>query len=133
MRRGLAWLVAVPLLVSGSQVAHVLAYRLVYPDAGVRLGALVRSGHGYMSLLPLALGAAAAVTLVSLALAVADAARGRRVRPLPPWAFALLPLLAWTAQEVLERRLASGLAPWHALAAPTFVPGLLLQLPLAAL
>jgi hypothetical protein len=133
MRRSLAWLISLPLILAGSQVAHVLAYRWVYPDAQVRLAALVRSGHGYMSLLPFALGVAAAVTLLSLAVSGADAARGRRGRPLPPWAFALLPLAAFTVQEHLERWLYSGVVPWHEVAAPTFLPGLVLQLPFGAL
>jgi hypothetical protein len=132
MRRSLAWLVSVPLMLAGSQAAHVLAYRWVYPDAHVRLAALVRSGHGYLSLLPFALGAACAVTVLSLLAGAADAARGRRARPLPAWAFALLPLVAFTVQEHLERWLYSGVVPWHEVAAPTFLPGLALQLPFGA-
>lgn len=133
MRRSLVWLVALPLMLTGSQAAHVLAYRWVYPEAGVRLSALVRTGHGYMSLLPFVLGAAATLMVVSLALAAVDAARGRAARALPAWAFALLPLLGWIVQEHLERLLYSGVMPWHEFAAPTFLPGLLLQLPFAAL
>ena len=133
MRRSLAWLVAVPLMLAGSQAGHVLAYRWVYPDAGVRLSALVRTGHGYMSLLPFVLGAAAAVAALSLALAAFDGARGRVVRPLPAWAFALLPPLAFAVQEHVERWLYTGVVPWHEVAAPTFLPGLALQLPFAAL
>jgi hypothetical protein len=132
MRRGLAWLVSVPLILAGSQAAHVLAYRWAYPEAHVRLAALVRTGHGYMSLLPFALGTAAAVTLLSLLVAAGDAARGRRGRPLPAWTFAVLPLVAFTVQEHLERWLYSGVVPWHEVAAPTFLPGLALQLPFGA-
>lgn len=133
MRRSLAWLVAIPLMLAGSQVAHVLAYRLVYPQASVRLRALVQTGHGYLTLLPLVAGAAAAVLAVSLALSAVDAARGRGVRSLPPWAFALLPALAFAVQEYLERWLAWGHLPWHAAAEPTFLAGLALQLPFGAL
>lgn len=133
MRRTLAWLSALPLVLAGSQAGHALAYRWVYPEATVRVGALAGSGHGYLSLLPLALGVAMAVLVLSLVAGVADAARGRRLRPLPAWAFALLPLVAFAVQEHLERWLVSGAAPWHAAAAPTFLPGLVLQLPFAAL
>ncbi|MBX5463918.1 MAG: hypothetical protein IRZ28_22885 [Steroidobacteraceae bacterium] len=133
MRRTVVWLVALPLVLAGSQVGHALAYRWVYPDAGIRLGALVRTGHGYLSLLPLAFGVAAAILLLALVAGVADAARGRRLRPLPAWAFALLPVLAFAVQEHLERWLVSGVAPWHAAVAPTFLPGLALQLPFGAL
>ncbi len=133
MRRTLAWLVAVPLMLAGSQIAHVLAYRIVYPQAGVRLHALVETGHGYMSALPLVLGVAGAIVVLSLAASALDAARGRGVRALPPWAFALLPLAGFAVQEYLERWLTWGFLPWYAALQPTFAIGLALQLPFGAL
>ena len=133
MRRSLAWLVAVPLMLAGSQVAHVLAYRIVYPQASVRLQALVETGHGYMSALPLVLGAASAVVLLSLVATVVDVARGRGVRPLPPWAFALLPVAGFAVQEYVERWLSWGFFPWPAALQPTFAIGIALQLPFGAL
>jgi len=133
MRRALAWLVALPVLLAGSQAAHVLAYRWVYPEAHVRLQALVATGHGYLSRLPLVLGAAGAIASVSLLLSAVDAARGRPARALPAWAFAVLPPLAFVLQEFLERSLHLGMFAWQAALAPTFVPGLVLQLPFAAL
>jgi hypothetical protein len=132
MRRSLAWLSVLPLMLAGSQVAHVLAYRWVYPSSQVRLHALLSTGHGYMDRLPLVLAIAAAVAFVSLLVAVADTARGRGLRGLPAWAFALLPLLTFVVQEILERSLHSGTFVWQAVEAPTFVPGLVLQLPFAA-
>jgi hypothetical protein len=133
MRRSLAWLVAVPLMLAGSQAAHVLAYRWAYPESQIRLDALVRTGHGYLSLLPFALAVTGAAGALSLLAAAADASRGRRVRPLPAWAFALLPLAGFAVQEYVERWLYSGVVPWHEVAAPTFLRGLLLQLPFGAL
>ena len=129
MRRSLAWLVAVPLMLVGSQAAHVLAFRLVYPDTGVRLRQLVETGHSYLDFLPFVLGLGASVTVLSLLVSVFDGARGRSQRALPAWTFALLPLGGFTVQEHLERWLASGAMPWHEFAAPTFLPGLALQLP----
>ena len=131
MRRRLAWLVTVPLLLASSQLAHVLAYRVVYPEAHVRAAALLRTGHGYLSALPLVLGIAGAIALLALAAAVLDAARGRPVRDLPAWAFALLPPLAFVLQEFLELSLRLGRPAWHVVAAPTFLPGVALQLPCA--
>jgi hypothetical protein len=133
MRRSLAWLVAVPLMIAGSQVAHVLAYWIVYPEASVRVHALVETGHGYMSALPLVLGVAGAVVALSLAASVADAARGRGVRALPPWAFALLPVVGFALQEYIERWLAWGFVPWSAALQPTFLIGVALQLPFGVL
>lgn len=48
MRRRLGgWLLAIPLTVAGSQVAHTFAYGVVYPNARVRLRDLIATGHGY--------------------------------------------------------------------------------------
>jgi hypothetical protein len=132
VRRSLAWMIAVPLTLAGSQVAHVIAYRWVYPSSQIRMHALLSTGHGYMDRLPLLFAIAGAVVLSSLVVAVADAARGRRARALPAWAFALLPLAAFTLQEILERSFHTGTFFWQAVETPTFVPGLLLQLPFAA-
>jgi hypothetical protein len=133
MRRSLAWLIAVPLMLAGSQVAHMLAYRIVYPQASVRLHDLVETGHGYLSALPLALGVAGAIVVLSLAATAADAARGRGGRPLPVWAFAFLPVVGFAIQEYLERWLAWGFFPWYAGLQPTFVIGIALQLPFGVL
>jgi hypothetical protein len=133
MKRSLLWLVAVPLVVSGSQVAHVLAYRMAYRDVPVRVRVLLLSGHGYMELMPLAIGVAAAVAVLSLAVAVADVAQGRAIRALPAWAFAVLPMLGFALQEHLERLLHTGSFPTNEILAPTFLPGLLLQLPFGLL
>jgi hypothetical protein len=75
--------------------------------------------------------AGGAVAAVALLFAAADAARGARVERLPAGAFALLPPLAFTLQELLELSLHTGTLAWHAFLAPTFLPGLLLQLPFA--
>lgn len=133
MRRSLAWLVAVPLMLAGSQVAHALAYRIVYPEASLRLRDLIATGHGYMAMLPLVLGVAASVVGLSLAASAVDAARGRSARPLPPWAFALLPVAGFAFQEYIERWLAWGFMPWYAAAQPTFLIGIALQVPFGAL
>jgi len=133
MRRGAAWLAAAPLMFGGSQLAHALAYRLVYPQAHVRVMRMLATGHSYFSRLPLVLAVAGACLLVSLVVTAFDAARGRSARALPAWAFALLPPLAFALQELLELSLHTGTFAWHAVFAPTFVPGVLLQLPVALL
>jgi hypothetical protein len=133
VRRGITWLVAVPLLVAGSQAAHALAYRLVYPGAPVRVHALAVAGHGYLDRLPLALGVALAAALVALLVTVIDASRGRPARSLPAWAFGVLAPLAFALQELLELSVHTGTFAWHVVAAPTFLPGVALQLPFSLL
>jgi len=133
VRRALAWLFALPLVLAGSQLAHVVAYRWVYPSSHVRLHALLSTGHGYMDQLPLVFGIGAGIAIVSLVAAVVDAARGRSLHGLPAWAFALLPVLTFVVQEILERSLHTGAFVWQAVESPTFLPGLVLQLPFAAI
>ena len=120
-------------MVAGSQVAHVLAFRLVYPEARVRWSELLATGHAYErypAFLPLLMGLGFAVELVTLAWLATCLGRGRH-RPVPAWAFALLPVLGFTLQEFLERWLAGASFPWWTVLQPTFRVGLLLQLPFA--
>jgi hypothetical protein len=126
-------MVAVSLMVGGSLAAHSLAYRLVYPQAQVRLRILSASGHGYLAYAPLLFGILAALITIGLGAAVVDSARRRRTQPVPAWAFALLPPLGFALQEFLERWLAGGNVPWWMVMQPTFRVGLLLQLPFALL
>jgi hypothetical protein len=131
-RRAAAWLLVIPLMVAGSQVAHWLAYRLVYPDAHVRLRVLGASGHGYLAYAPLVLGIGIALELVAFVSVARDVARGRSRRAVPPIAFAVLPPLGFVLQEFSERWLAGAPFPWWMALQPTFRLGLLLQLPVAA-
>lgn len=132
-RRAATWLLSIPLMLGGSQVAHAFAYRLVYPNATVRLHELIETGHGYMGYAPLVAGIAGALEMVAFAWIVGQAVRGSRQARVPAWVFALLPPLAFVIQEVLERWLAGGSFPWWAFLQPTFFAGLLLQLPFALL
>ena len=129
MRRGLTWALILPLLLGGTEIAHALAYRLVFPQLHARV--LAATGHAYLAWLPLVLGVTGALAIAALVAAGIDAARGRSPRDVPAWAFAAVPPLAFVLQEVLELSLHLGTFGWRAVLAPTFVPGLLLQLPLA--
>ncbi len=136
-RRAAAWLLSLPLMIVGSQVAHVLAYRFVYPNAHVRLSALLASGHSYMlggrGYAPMLLGLAGALDLLAAGWVFAGSIRRSLQRPVPAWAFALLPVLCFGLQEFLERWLAGSPFPWWTVLQPTFRIGLLLQLPFALL
>lgn len=135
-RRAAAWVLAMPLMVAGSQVAHVLAFRWVYPQAHVRLEALLATGHGYMvgysGFLPLLFGVLGGMVLVGFLWALAcDLRRGGGRSGVPAWAFGLLPLLGFAIQEFLERWFMGVSFPWQVVLEPTFRVGLLLQLPFA--
>ena len=117
----------------GVEAAHALAYRVVFPEASLRGAVLAATGHAYAAWLPLLLALGGAVAVVGLAAAVADVVRGGTVRELGAGAFAALPPLAFALQELLELSLHTGHIAWHAFAAPTFLPGLALQLPFALL
>ena len=131
MRRALTWALTLPLVFGGTEVAHALAYRLVYPQLHERI--LLATGHAYLAWLPLLLGLAGAIAAAALVATAVDAARGRSPGKLPAWAFAAVPPIAFVLQELLELSLHIGSFGWRAVLAPTFLPGLALQLPLALL
>jgi hypothetical protein len=131
MRQRLAWGVALPLALAGTQAAHAFAYALVYPEASLRGAVLASSGHAYLQWLPLVLAASAACALLSLGGTVVAAARGRSTHAAPAWVFALLAPTVFVLQEIIELSLHTGMLDWRAVLAPTFLPGLALQLPFA--
>jgi len=120
-------------MVVGSQAAHVFSYRIVYPQAQVRWRVLLATGHGYFSYWPVVCGVVGGVLLVGFVAGIASSARRRGPRPLPAWAFALLPLLGFTVQEFTERWLDGSNFPWWMVLQPTFRIGLAFQLPFALL
>ena len=124
------WLLTVSLAVAGSQVAHVLTYRLVAPNADQRAHLLADTGHAYMANLPLGLALCTVVALLAL-VGQARGVRAGRASGLAAWHFALIAPLAFCCQEHFERLLHDGSFPWDAVLQRTFLVGLLLQLPFA--
>lgn len=105
---------------AGCLAAHFAAYAAATPTAHAH------AAHGYLAHLPLLAGAALAVVLAA---ALRQAVRGRSDARPSPWLFALLPPLAFALQEHVERLPHATLVVTE----PTFVVGLALQLPFAAL
>jgi hypothetical protein len=130
VRRGLTWLLVLPAIAVGSQVAHAIAYWWAYPQASLRVTELADSGHGYLTYAPAALAFLAAVQVVSFAVVVVDRLRGRPMRGLPAWGFLLVPELGFVLQEHLERFIVAGTFPWWTALEPSFWRGLVLQVPL---
>jgi hypothetical protein len=128
------WLLALPLAVAASQAAHGLAYRLVAPDAHSRATLLAASGHHYLTYLPLALAVASALVAFAFVSEVRHlAARGQAVRGSRPsaWYFAALAPAIFCFQEHFERLAETSSIPFTSALEPTFLVGLLLQLPFA--
>ena len=116
-RRLLAWALVTPLAAAGVLAAHAVAYRLT--------GAEARSLHAYLDHAPQVVAVLASLGLVGLAV------QQRSRRP-PVLAFAVLAPVGFACQEHVERLVHTGDLPWL-LTTPTFLVGLLLQLPVALL
>jgi hypothetical protein len=129
----IAWLVTLPVAIAGTQVAHALAYRLVTPEAGERAHELGATGHGYLAYLPLALAVGAVLVVLALAKEVGHVVAGRGGVGLRPraWSFAVLAPAVFCCQELFERLVHDGGFPWDAALTPSFLVGMLLQLPFA--
>jgi hypothetical protein len=130
VRRGLTWVLVLPAIVVGSQLAHAIAYWWAYPEASLRLTALAHTGHGYLAYAPAVLGFLAAVQLIGFVAVVTDRLRGRAGHGLPASVFLFVPVVGFALQEHLERFAATGLFPWWTVLDPSFWRGLVLQLPL---
>lgn len=116
--RRLPWLLSLPLMAAGCLGAHSAAYAAVETP---------EPAHGYLALAPLVLAITVALGVVA---ALRSVLTGRARAGSPAHLFALLPPLAFTLQEHLERALQGGKALETALE-PAFLIGLALQLPFA--
>jgi hypothetical protein len=130
-RSRLAWLLAFAITVAGWVSAHEVAYRLAIPHPHARAAELAETGHAY-----LAYGSLAAVTCLLVALLCTAGLVARPHSPRPPsrrllLLFALLPPLGFALQELVERLLTTGDLPYDAALEPTFLVGILVQLPFA--
>ena len=129
-RSRLAWVLSLGLLAAGWAMAHGVAYRIVVPDGLERRQLLEATGHSYLDPAPVF---SLCLTLVALGLVACLLSRDAKgpVRNPSPWLVASLPLLGFAVQEHLERFIHDGQVPFTAALEPTFVIGLLLQLPFA--
>ena len=113
----------------------MLAYRWVYPQAQVRLRALLASGHAYMlgpsGFWPVLFGVVGGIELVAVSWVLVGSISRRSYKPVPAWAFGLVPPVGFVVQEFLERQMAGISFPWQLVLEPTFRIGLLLQVPFA--
>ena len=130
-RPRLPWLVALPLIVAGTFAAHLSAGLfgpLAPVEGSVAAEAAERGATGGVAQVPLGAGLVLALALALVARALvahrrgAPAGAGKAV-------FLVLPPLAFLAQELLERVLATESAPFSAQLEPRLLVGLVVQLP----
>ena len=127
----LAWLLAYALTVAGWISAHDVAYRLALPHPHDSGSDIAPARHAYLAY-------ASLLVVLCLLLAVLCTA-GLVARPhglLAPsrrilFLFVLLPPLGFALQEVTESLFATGTLPFEAALEPTFLVGILLQVPFA--
>jgi hypothetical protein len=139
LRRRLPWLLAVPLMATGSIAAHVIGYAVAPGteehghDEARELAALhERSSEGYAGHAVLPLGLVAALLGVLGIRLIVSRLSGRDSRGLDAGCCFLLPLFAYSSQELIERMVNAESFPFHAVLEPRFLLGLVLQLPFAA-
>ena len=127
----LAWLLVLPLVAGGSQLAHWLGYALATPDAAARADTLAATGHSYLAALPVLVAISVGLVAAVLLLVAFDSLRGRAQLRLQRWPFAVVPFAGFLVQELVERGAAgSAVSLAIALEKPVLI-GLLLQLPFA--
>jgi hypothetical protein len=104
------------------------------PDGAERAHELTTTGHAYLAYAPAALAVCSVLVVVALLgelrFAVNEGSLGRS-RPSAVTFAALAPAI-FVCQEHFERLFHDGVFPWDVGLQPTFVVGLLLQLPFAA-
>lgn len=115
-RRVVAWFLVTPVAAAGILAGHALAYRLTGTAGG--------SVHVYLAHAPQVAAILATVSL--LGLAVQQRSPGRRSLVF----FAVVAPLGFACQEHVERLVHTGDLPWL-LTTPTFLIGLLVQVPIA--
>jgi hypothetical protein len=123
----LAWLLSLGLAAAGGLAAHSVAYRVAERHDERRARMLEDTGHGYLD--PALLGTLCVALIVVGFTGRVLASAGRTDRP-PLWLFALAPPLGFALQEHAERALHHDTL-LLAVLEPTFLAGLLLQLPFA--
>ena len=123
--------VCLPLALAGLVAAHQASYFAV--AGGHHAEALAESGHGYLAQMPLALAILGVLAIVGLAVEGVRTVRGRSRATMAAWPFAVAGPAAFIIQEHLERFLHQGHVPWTAAIEPTFILGLILQMPAALL
>ncbi|MFQ5425537.1 MAG: hypothetical protein ACE5EV_00475, partial [Gaiellales bacterium] len=128
----LAWLLALPLIAVGSQLAHWAAYRIAEQDAHARGEVLTTTGHGYLIALPVLVTVSLGLVVAIVLAIAADGFHGRSRLRIERWPFLLVPLVGFLSQEFVERAVAGAPASGSTIVEAPVLIGLFMQVPFAA-
>src|SRR5262245_12977144 len=126
MRDRLPWLIVLPLMVAGSIGAHALSRLFAGTAAhGVlvadRDGGSDRAGVGVAAHSVLPIGVLSALAVALGVTWLLERARTRQRKGASPWVFFVLPPLAFSSQELIERVVRAEAAPFQAAFEPRFL------------
>jgi hypothetical protein len=141
MRRRLPWILALPLALAGSRVAHLVGRALLAGsiegrEAAEHYGRAATAHSGVVSLdLAAAIAPLAAIALIVLIARWWTRSQGKPWGGAGPIWFLILPVLAYLAREFLERLTSGGseALSLHAAREPGLLLALVLQVPFGAL
>ena len=123
------WLMTMPLIVAGCELAHAFLGRVMLVDGGRDRELLEGGGFG-SSLLPLLLAVGAALVLVGFAMLATHRTLGEH-RRIARWVFVALPISVFALQEQFEYAVAHGRPSPAVFASGSFLVGIALQVPVA--
>ena len=129
----LALLLTLPAVIGGSLTAHFVTYAVANPNAHDRARVLAETGHAYLQRPWLILLVLLTVFGVGGLLCVHSEIHGRASSRISATPFLVGAPLGYAALEHLERLFATGHWPADLVLQPSFLFGLALQLPFAAL
>jgi len=130
-RRFVVLLVSLPVVAGGWLSAHWLAYVLVAPHADDRSRLLAETGHHHAGAAPVFVACGITLLCVGLGLIVHQALSGASRPRVRKWPIALAAPAGFALQEHLERLIEFGASPVTAALEPTFIVGMVLQVPVA--
>lgn len=119
---------AIPSVAAGLMAGHAVGSRLM----GVRVvESAEHAEHAatHASSAPVAFGFLGALLLAGLAVLIRTLVKDRNGRAVSPWIFLVLPVVAWPAQEMIERLMHSEGFSLHAALDPGMLLGIAIQVP----
>jgi hypothetical protein len=128
MKTRTVWSLTLPILLASETGGHTLVARVLDPH-GERHALFAHAAQGYVVYVQAAVAICLALAGAALLRRAAASFRDHQARPLPSWRLALIPSVAFLAQEHLETFFHNGQVGWLTTVEPAVLIGAVLQLP----